>query len=1024
MSRSRPARSRGQGAAAARQMGLLLDLSPDGEDDPEGNDMELQAELLALVGDGGTAKKLKGKAPLPMEDIEHMAALCMKDLDEEEEDDGDLESDADLMAELNEVLEEEEEAEPPACTAPAPRISPGTPTAPGGLESRLSARIDMYQTAISSAKAAGESSRARRCERGLKTLQSMLASVRKGKPINEDEIPPPVATGNHPAPSEPPTSADRTHRLDEPIREQDQQQSQEAPVPCSKRSAPPTLPKPSLLPPPQRSLATTPETPLISPLTPSQPEGPEHTGVKAVLLSRQREYKLAALQAKQSGDTELAKRHYGIAKKFDPILEAVDRGEPVTLGSIPPPPGDAVIDSPAPPTQPPAPAPPAAPPVADTAPPAPRNVGEALQQRLERYRVAAETAKSKGDERKARMHQRIVKQYQDAIKAHKAGRPVNLSELPVPPGCPPVQGSEGSGGDQSIMGVLETAMKLANQDADAEEEEGPGEKVMKPEVQPVAKRQAGSAPSRPSLQATREGGADTPKPKLGAKAQQQLDFLQTRRQQFLRAALRSKQQKDLQGAALQLRHAKGLDPMINAAKSGLPVDITKVPPAPVSVDDYTLVQSRSAPVSARSAEQYAQLMDRLRQQHKKCLSYSEQFTHLGNVTETSRFEKMAEECMKSIDVLKQALQHGCPVPKHHTEERTFNIIKIFPELNSNELLLTIVKGINLPAPTGLSNELDSSVRFEFPFPSLEEAQRDRTHTVKNTNCPEFGENFKLNINRGHRAFKRVVQSKGIKLEVVHKGGLFKNDKVVGTVQLKLEALESKCEIRELLEVLDGRKSTGGHLEVRVRIREPLGGQQLETVTEKWLVIDPVPLPSVSISKSRPPGDPVKDSRPPGDPVKNSRPRGDPVKNSRPPGDPVKNSRPPGDPVKNSRPRESSASHSASYKLHSLNLLKYDKDRLEKKIAECRHSRRDPPTDLLSQYQDVCQRIQWQRGLLEHPSPTLQRDYEAVLNHFRKRLEESIKQYSTEGNRESAKEALGRLRLVESEIEYLGKRRPV
>lgn len=35
-------------------------------------------------------------APVPMEDIERMAALCMKDLDDDE-DDGDLENDADLL---------------------------------------------------------------------------------------------------------------------------------------------------------------------------------------------------------------------------------------------------------------------------------------------------------------------------------------------------------------------------------------------------------------------------------------------------------------------------------------------------------------------------------------------------------------------------------------------------------------------------------------------------------------------------------------------------------------------------------------------------------------------------------------------------------------------------------------------------------------------------------------------------------------------------------------------------------------
>lgn len=43
----------------------------------------------------------------------------------------------------------------------------------------------------------------------------------------------------------------------------------------------------------------------------------------------------------------------------------------------------------------------------------------------------------------------------------------------------------------------------------------------------------------------------------------------------------------------------------------------------------------------------------------------------------------------------------------------------------------------------------------------------------------------------------------------------------------------------LVQVLDGRRATGGKLEVRVKIREPLGGVQLQPVTEKWLVIDPL-----------------------------------------------------------------------------------------------------------------------------------------------------------------------------------------
>ena len=37
--------------------------------------------------------------------------------------------------------------------------------------------------------------------------------------------------------------------------------------------------------------------------------------------------------------------------------------------------------------------------------------------------------------------------------------------------------------------------------------------------------------------------------------------------------------------------------------------------------------------------------------------------------------------------------------------------------------------------------------------------------------------------------------------------------------------------------MDGRKHTGGRIEVKVRMREPLNGQDLQTSTERWLVLD-------------------------------------------------------------------------------------------------------------------------------------------------------------------------------------------
>uniref|UniRef100_A0AAY3ZWV4 Coiled-coil and C2 domain-containing protein 1B n=1 Tax=Denticeps clupeoides TaxID=299321 RepID=A0AAY3ZWV4_9TELE len=715
-----------------------------------------------------------------MEDIERMAALCMKDLDEEDGGDEGLEDDADLLAELDEVLAGDGEGRVHRALPVAPHITSSSPAGAGGLESRLLERVDMYQTAISNATAAGESSKARRYDRGLKTLQSMLSTVRKGKPINEEDIPPPVAVGG--AKQAPAPQA-------QPIREQEE-------PPAYTPTADETPSKPQLPPAPQRNRVLTPDTPVISPVTPVQANA-HHSGtfLEILVTTRQRQYKQAAVRAKKSGETDLAVQHLLVVKKLGSVVEALDRGEPVDVGALPPPPGHRSSTR----TR----------PVAHL----PESAGalQALQQRMDKYRAVAEGSKTKGDDRKFRMHQRIVKQYQDAIRAHKAGRPVNLAELPVPPGCPPLQGSES--GEQNFAGILDTAMKLANQDADAEED-SPDEDAAKV---PQAHNSTGQ-----------NMGIDL--------SQQQLDFLEKRRQQFVKAALRSKQMKDMQGAAQHLRNAKGLDTMITAAKGGLPVDISKVPSAPVSEEDYSLSRSRASPLSPRASEQYSQLMDLLKKQHEKCLNYSQQFTHMGNVAETARFEKLAEECMKDIELLKKAHAKGCATPKYHTEERTFNTVRMNSNLTANDLQLIIVKGVNLPAPAGCSpGDLDASVRFEFPFPSAEEAQRDKTSTVKNTNCPEFKEQFKLSINRTHRSFKRVVQSKGIKFEVIHKGGLFKTDKVVGTAQLKLEALDNQCEIRDIIDVLDGRRPTGGKLEVRVKVREPLCGVQLQPVTEKWLV---------------------------------------------------------------------------------------------------------------------------------------------------------------------------------------------
>ncbi|XP_077309458.1 coiled-coil and C2 domain-containing protein 1B isoform X2 [Lithobates pipiens] len=694
---------------------------------------------------------------------------------------------------------------------------PCVQTSTGGLLPTLQDRITNYQTAIANAKQANETSKARRYERGLKTLESMLKAAKQGKPVSEEEMPPPVASGKPetgpqaPLPTISAQELDEAPALTEPsetVRSQSQPVDAEVPVTAS-----------------------------------GEPAVTQEEAEKTLLVSRHNEYKMAALRAKQRGDIEKAKEYMKICKKFSSVLEAMESGQPVDLSQMPPPPNDQEVQTSELSTL-----EPQEPTTRQEAPAV--TVLQALQQRMDRYKSAAQQAKANGDDRKARMHERIVKQYQDAIRASKAGRSVNLAELPVPPGFPPFPGMESAGDVGSVEKALEAAQKLAQageeDGAEDEEEEGeqPAKKpvpqkpilIVKPQVSPTLPQQDEAPLKTKGTEITDPTGDFPPA------VQEQLEFLENRRRQYRKAALQAKQKNDLVLAKEHMVVVRTIQASIDKVKSGTLVDIAKIPSPPADEDnDFVVVEHEDTRSPQNSDEVYSQLLKLLQEQHEKCLRYSKQFTQMGNVAETTRFEKMADECKKNCDILHLSQAQGRDPPPYHFEDKTLRIVRVFSELSSTEMLLIIVRGINLPAPAGMTpNDLHAFVKFDFPYPSTEQPQRNKTLVAKNTNSPEYEQSFKLNINRNHRGFKRVVQAKGIKFEIFHKGVfLFRSDKQIGTANVKLDKLETQCEIREIVEVFDGRKPTGGKLEVKVRLREPLNGQDLQTVTEKWLVMDPV-----------------------------------------------------------------------------------------------------------------------------------------------------------------------------------------
>lgn len=516
------------------------------------------------AGDGGGDGRAKPKPkPKPKQvvapsELDRMVAESLRDIGSDEEMSGD-ENDPDLLNELSELAGGELMDEPAMDTVESPPPPPANenalpepilPTTTLSTTTTLKERLAMYKLAEKTAKDAGDSSRARRFNRGLKTLESLLKQAEAGKPINNEDIPPVIAV--KPA--------------------QSQNTDGSPPVSAAAAAATPATP------------ATPPEvqTPTEVPASPVQsiePVQPTTTNVDeskiSVLLARQQEYKVAALNAKRSGDKTSALQYVKVIKVFDTVVQMARQGQPVDLSDMPPPPNELSADmlnaigqasppteqakqedalqkatEPTPVAQPSAPATKIAP---DEPPKSPKTILEALEQRLAKYQSQVAHAKEERNGGKERRMGRIVKQYQDAIKMHKAGKPVPFDELPTPPGFEPIPVGAGSGA-APIRPAPSSAPRPAPSSAPTED--------------------TPASPSRPPLkkQDSRISGNHSATSVMN----KSIEILVERQREFKEAALEAKRAGELEQAKEYLKTFKGLENLLDVARGGLPVDLSSV----------------------------------------------------------------------------------------------------------------------------------------------------------------------------------------------------------------------------------------------------------------------------------------------------------------------------------------------------------------------------------------------------------------------------------------------------------------
>ncbi|GJQ67542.1 hypothetical protein Trydic_g8354 [Trypoxylus dichotomus] len=735
-----------------------------GYEDDNNNDSDLEAELLALSGSTGTVPKKPQRKMVSSSNLDTLVADSMKDIPSDEELSGD-DDDPELLNELDELS---------GVSKVDNNISLPTISAENGnLYTLLSERLKMYEIAEANAKKAGETSRARRFGRGIKTLQEYIKQCQAGKPINIDDIPPEVSIN--------------IRKKEGPVEVTDPEKD---PLPaelCPSRKAP--------SPPIIENVKTTLST--------------EQKELLDLLNQRKIQYKSVAVAAKKSGDTVTALNYVKIVKQFEMVIKAVESGQEVDVSGMPGPPELVDVKTEENPVQ------TREDNMSENKDEIPENtlisaasVAEALEQRLQVYKQQEQSAKEQGNSSKARRMGRIVKQYEEAIKLNNAGKPIPVDDLPTPPGYALIPVPGGSSSPSKPLETPSTSVEI-----------------------PTSPNKV--SPSKPSISKISGNHAST------SRAQKQIQFLLARQKEFKIAALNAKKKGELEQAKEFLRAAKGFEPLLEASYAGLPVDITSLPVPPTARshldNEYELVMAEECTEEDTDLDVLTRLETQLTRQLKMCLSTRDHNKAIGDVAGTNRFENLALNVTRDLDVVRLARRTpGSPIPKFHYEQKEFSIVKTLTELNDNDLELTIIRGINYNCSN--PKDVDTYVRFEFPYPQ-EEPVKDRTSTVKDTNNPEYNTRFTLPIQRTARTCLRVFKRHSIKFEIYSKGGFLRSDTLLGTVSVKLQPLETQCEIHDSFYLMDGRKKTGGKLEVKMRVRNPLLNKQVEQLSEKWLVLD-------------------------------------------------------------------------------------------------------------------------------------------------------------------------------------------
>lgn len=359
-------------------------------------------------------------------------------------------------------------------------------------------------------------------------------------------------------------------------------------------------------------------------------------------------------------------------------------------------------------------------------------------------------------------------------------------------------------------------------------------------------------------------------------------LLKTRSMQYKQAAVSFKRQQNLTKAKEMLAIVRQIDELQEQLSIGLSVKQSAVPPEPKvdsnnnsksavdlninsNVDNINDKDSKLSELTkdnnnnellkdlnrlklSNDSSGLCGLIERqIKQQESTCATLAANYLKAGDKQQALIFHKykkqFGQDLLQLLSRKQQQQQNStAPPPAFQLKSVQYSMEKSNLDISPQDLELQIVRAIGLSGGKEVqSTSIQPYCSWEISgWPDASSTLKGDTEvSVSSSIDPEFNYKRLIKIDRS-KTFQRFLERKKATVEVWHYRGFLRKSISLGKATVKLEDLLRKAEIHDyfdLMDVVNGKRSTGGKLELKFRLRQPLLSPEIIQINDNWIFLD-------------------------------------------------------------------------------------------------------------------------------------------------------------------------------------------